>query len=487
MQLELTFGNDLIHLPSVRAFFKATMQQFPLPQETIGQLEKYIDAAVEEAVLHAYPATSPGAINLSIQEQHGRLEIQVRDYGIPKDVQQMERRLQAARRPSKGRGSSLADVADEVHWRSFGPEGKALQVVKWLHETHIADVATAEQLAPTPEAPPLAREQTYTIRRMRADEAEQVSQLMYRTYGNSYFNEDVYYPDRVAAQNERGVILSFVAVGEDGDVAGHYALERNQTGPVAEGGQAVVDPTHRGRGLLDRMKTVAMEEAARLELSGWYADAVTVHTFTQKSNVAHGGQLTAVELAIAPKKEHFDQNAQAQRVTCLLFFHWLQPPGKRTVHAPVRHHEMLQRIYQGLQCPIEFGASAAPLGQGTLVVKVDAGAARARITPEVLGENTVQLICQARRELVELGHAEVVYVDLPLADPSTGVIAEQLELDGFGFLGVAPHFSPRGDVLRMGYLVEPVARDLIHLLEEVAGELVDYALAEQQRVRGEML
>jgi len=42
-------------------------------------------------------------------------------------------------------------------------------------------------------------------------------------------------------------------------------------------------------------------------LIGWFADAVTVHTLTQKSNAAHGGQLTSVDLAIAPKTEHFDE------------------------------------------------------------------------------------------------------------------------------------------------------------------------------------
>ncbi|TWT30535.1 hypothetical protein KOR42_54430 [Thalassoglobus neptunius] len=158
---------------------------------------------------------------------------------------------------------------------------------------------------------------------------------MYRTYGNTYFNEDVYYPARIAAENARGTVLSFVAVDENGHIAGHYALERNQKGPVAEGGQAVVDPAHRGRGLLDRMKKAALEEAARLNLIVWYADAVTVHTFTQKSNAAHGGHLTAVDLAISPKKEHFDAASdQAQRVTCLLFFHWLTAPFRGQFSSP---------------------------------------------------------------------------------------------------------------------------------------------------------
>jgi anti-sigma regulatory factor (Ser/Thr protein kinase)/GNAT superfamily N-acetyltransferase len=485
MQLELTFGNNQIHLPSVRAFLTATLQQFPLETVTVEKLGTFINAAVEAAISEAYPAGEEGWIKLSIQEQHGRLEIRIRDFGIPKDVKLMERQLQQAGATATSRlGIPAADVADEVHWLTFGPEGKALQVVKWLHETHIADAASDVTLQPFSHNVPLAPEQQYTIRRMRAREAEQVSQLMYRSYGNTYFNEDVYYPDRVAAQNERGVVLSYIAVNEDGDVAGHYALERNQNGPVAEGGQAVVDPAHRGRGLLDRMKDFAVEEARQLDLIGWYADAVTVHTLTQKSNAAHGGQLTAVDLAIAPKKEQFDKtHEQPQRVTCLLYFHWLRSPAARSVHVPARHRAIVGEIYKRLQCPIEFRDSRPPSGHGTLAVKIDAGAARANVYADTIGENTVQLVRQTRRELVERTRVEVVVVELPLEDPAAAIVDEQLERDGFGFLGIAPHFSQRGDVLRLAYLVEPLAREPIKSFDEIAGGLVDYTLREQERVR----
>jgi hypothetical protein len=155
----------------------------------------------------------------------------------------------------------------------------------------------------------------------------------------------------------------------------------------------------------------------------------------------------------------------------------------RTIHVPARHQSIVDKIYQGLQCPVEFGNSLEPSGQGTLAVKIDAGAARANVNADTIGEDTVRLICQTRRELVERNHVEVVYVELPLADPATAVVVERLELDGFGFLGIAPHFSRRGDTIRMAYLVEPVDRKAIHLLEEVAGELVDYTLREQNRVR----
>jgi anti-sigma regulatory factor (Ser/Thr protein kinase)/GNAT superfamily N-acetyltransferase len=488
MQLELTLDNERKHLPSVTAFLHATLQQLPLETVVAAKLEEFVVRAAQDAIDHAYPAGDDGLIKLAIEEQHGKLEIRVRDFGIPQDVDALERELHESRATCANRFGCLApDVADELHWLAFGPQGKALSVVKWLHEKHIADAATPESLKPFSEEAPLAPPQEYTIRRMRPEEAAQVSQLMYRTYGNSYFNEDVYYPDRVAAQNERGMVLSYVAVGAGGAIAGHYALERDQAGPVAEGGQAVVDPAHRGRGLLDRMKDFSLEEAQRLDLVGWYADAVTVHTLTQKSNTAHGGHLTAVDLAAMPKTEKFGKSdVQPQRVSCLLYFHWLRPPAARTVFIPARHRAIVAEIYERLGCRIEIGAARPPSGHGTLAVSIDAGAALATVSADMIGTDTVRLVRQARRELVERTHVEVVYVELPLDDTATAIVAGELEQDGFGFLGVAPHFSPRGDVLRLGYLVEPLAREPIKTLGEPEGRLVDYALAEQKRLRTAM-
>src|SRR5690606_1156248 len=89
----------------------------------------------------------------------------------------------------------------------------------------------------------------------------------------------------------------------------------------------------------------------------------------------------------------------------------------------------------------------------------------------------------ARRKLIERTHMEAVYVDLPIEDPGTAFVANNLEADGFGFLGIAPRFSARGDVLRMVYLVAPLERDPIKTFEPLADELVNYVLNEQSRVR----
>ncbi len=490
MQLELIFTNDVRFLAGIGAFTHETLKQWPLVPTAAMKLGQCVLAAARHAIEHAYPAGETGSIELTFCEEGGKLEFTVRDHGLPQDIATLEQRLHDPSAPAAEKLALLwpgADVVDELHWIGYGRDGKAIQLVKWLHEEHITDQAHAAALAPFTEDAPLAPAQEYTIRRMLPQEAIQVSQLMYRAYGNTYFNEDVYYPDRVAAHNANNSVLSFVAVGANGQLAGHYALERGEPGPIAEGGQAVVDPAHRGRGLLDRLKDAALAEAVRMNLVGVFADAVSVHTRTQQSDIKHGAHLSCADLAIAPRNEQFKNisTEQPQRVTCLLFFQWLAAPSPRKVCVPDRHREMLTKIYSNLQCPVEFAvpAPAAATGHGTLTVKIESGAACGFIRAEELGADSAQLIRHAKREIIERSHVEAVYAELPLADPATPATADAIEAEGFGFLGVAPCFSNRGDLLRLAYLVEPLQRNPIQTADAFTGELVDYALAEQTRVR----
>jgi anti-sigma regulatory factor (Ser/Thr protein kinase)/GNAT superfamily N-acetyltransferase len=486
MHLELSVNSDPRLLGTVRAFCREALRQTSLKLSEIDKLTGLVECTAQAAMTHAYPAGEDGVVKVGVSESLGKLVVTVRDYGMPQDIATLERELHRLDASNvRLFGISCGDIADEVHWVGYGPEGKALQISKWLHDAHIVEQVPGGELEAFDERVALAPPQRYTIRPMVSEEAVQVSQLIYRAYGGSYFNQDVYYPERIVAQHERGTVLSFVAQGENGELAGHYALERNQEGPVVEGGQAVVDPAHRGRGLLGQMKEAAIEAARQLGLIGLYADAVTVHTLTQKSNVDHGARLCCVDLGMAPASEHFRgiSEQQPQRVTCLMYFLWLHSPQPRTLYVPLAHRAVIESIFRQLDCPIACEAGSPPSGHGTLTVRLDAGARKAFIRVEQTGADSVPRVRHAKRELTEHSHAEAVFVELPLQDPGTPQIALDLERHGFAFAGVAPHFSPRGDVLRLVYLTEPLARGPIQTYEAFADSLVDHVLAEQARVR----
>lgn len=486
IDLELRVSNDECVIPVIQSFVSEAIAQTPLKGRLHERLAKLVVLSACDAVKHAYRPGETGSVKIGIRESHGKLEIIVRDYGMPQDIRAMESKLHLGDgKGSRLFGVSCKQITDEVHWTSYGPEGKALIISKWLHNTDITETADGASLKVFGKDISPAPDQEYTIRRMQRGEGLQISQLIYKAYGGSYFNSDVYYPERVEALNAKGTVLSFVALAENGRVVGHYALERNINGPVVEGGEAVVDPAHRGRKLLERMKETALSEARQIGLAGVYADAVTVHPYTQRSNVHFGAKLACADLGIAPRNEHFLglSGDQPQRISCLLYYLHLGKAGHKKVHVPQRHKQIVGEIYANLGFPVEFGQEQAPKGKGGCSVSIDSGAAKATIRVEHVGMDTAHAIRHARRELTEHSHAEVVFADLPLADPATPFAAEALEEYGFSFAGIAPHFSESGDMLRLVYLPEPLQREHIVTYEEFAGRLAEYVFSEQERIR----
>jgi anti-sigma regulatory factor (Ser/Thr protein kinase) len=136
MQLELLLNNERRTLPSVRAFVEETLRQIPLESMCADRLSGIVLAAVGNAIDRAYPEGEAGSIRLTVREELGKLVVVVRDYGLPENVERLE---QQVHEPSASGlnlfGCPATDVVDQVDWLAYGPEGKALQLMKWLHLT----------------------------------------------------------------------------------------------------------------------------------------------------------------------------------------------------------------------------------------------------------------------------------------------------------------------------------------------------------------
>jgi serine/threonine-protein kinase RsbW len=118
---------------------------------------------------------------------------------------------------------------------------------------------------------------------MRPEESFELSRCVYRSYGYSYDWDYVYYPDRIQELQESGLMRSCIVVTPEGELVGHLALTlESVNSPVAEAGQAVVDPRYRGHQLFERMKTFLAERAKEWDMYGLYSEATAVHPYSQK-------------------------------------------------------------------------------------------------------------------------------------------------------------------------------------------------------------
>jgi anti-sigma regulatory factor (Ser/Thr protein kinase)/GNAT superfamily N-acetyltransferase len=488
---ELVLPNDTSFLRLARLFVRELTGMAGLEADEAEALVLAADEACTNTIEHAFEEGESGAFKLVGELEEGAFTLAIHDRGLPFDAS-----LAPAYQPPEGgdagqvstRGMGLYLIhraADEVQWINHGQAGKELRLLKRRPQADVTTQLPAAELAPFGEDVPPAPEQTYTARRPRPEEAIQISRCIYRAYGYTYSNEDLYYPERIVRLNETGELISIVGVSESGEVVGYCALERPGLGCVAELGQAVVEPAHRGRNILGQMSKHLLEQASQVGLRGVYGQGVTNHVFSQKPIEGLGARPCGMTLGLVPRYRIYkgmQSEPLKQRNSTTLHFMFLGAPPTAIVHAPPHHQEIMQQIYNHLKAPVEFGESRLAKGAGKVEVHYNRGYISGKIRVLRVGADSAAEVRQAWHDLCQIAGAEVVYLELPLAQADTPSLCQAAEEIGFFFSGVGPCFAPDGDTLRLQYLNIELDTSQLQILSPFGQELLAYIAKERQRI-----
>jgi hypothetical protein len=99
-----------------------------------------------------------------------------------------------------------------------------------------------------------------------------------------------------------------------------------------------------------------------------------------------------------------------------------------------------------------------------------------------VGKNTIEMVRNALRDLRDTCQTEVIYLELPLSQAGTPEVCEAVEADGFFFSGVAPLYSPAGDVLRLQFLSVQLDTRVLQIENPFARQLLAYVEQERRRI-----
>ena len=478
-----------LHVPADRRFLA-------IIQEHVRELSKIagfntrdvlaLELATEEIFLnicsHAYPDGAPGDVFLDCEIQARALRLVFRDEGLPFDPD-----LAKSSGPTDSSGDPcpgslglklIRHAVDEAQWVNCGRQGKELRLLKWLPQA--MQPLLAEQEGEALRAEPTQ----YAIRLMVPDEALQVARIFWLAYGYSYKNENFYRPEGLLHYVGSGKLISFVAVAENGEVAGHAGLLRADAENMAEAALLVVSPAHRGRGLMKALSAAISEKALSLGLLGLSLNPVTSHPASQREAIKSGGRPCGLDLAACPprrfKAMHLEQTP-TQRESYLHCFRYLSDPPPAFAYAPARHKDQIRRIYEFLERPLTLGQPGGTEEAGEYRVSFDRELSKGHIRVARSDMRQWPEIYRAVVDLAQIAEAAVVVLDLPLAQPATALVWEQAETAGFIFAGVWPHEADDGDVLRLTRLREPLDLGLLRLHPGFALELAQYVGTEMER------
>jgi RimJ/RimL family protein N-acetyltransferase len=452
--------------------------------------------AVDEACTHVIEtAFEPGEeqeLVVSCRRAPGGLEVTIADKGLPFDpgsIAEYDARGGLDRDLSGLPFYLIQQLMDEVRFVNKGWEGKEIQLIKYLDSPDVETYFTEEELQPYDTGAEPAPPGEYTYRLMRPEDAVEVARCIYKTYGYTYPGEHVYFPERVLAMNQTGEMVSAVATTEAGEVIGHCALSGEPGDRAMEIGQAVVAPAHRGRGILQRLMDLLVNEALPRGLMGLYVHAVTLHPFSQRVCLKYGFRESAVLLGYAPRRVKMKKLADdhlPQRETVVYGYQPLGEPPRGVVYPPDHHRPMVTRIYHNLGLERELASPEigypeleAGLPRFDLSTKAVSGLGIAVMEVGGYGPGIEQEVKGKLRDLCHEGIA-VVYLKLPHGDPQTALLCERFEQLGFFFCGVQvrpaePEGMAARDVLCLQYLNGPrIDYDLLQIHSEFGRELVAY-------------
>lgn len=120
---------------------------------------------------------------------------------------------------------------DRVEYLNLGKDGKSTLLTKYcpapapIPEPADRSGASSEEHHDDLKAP-----LEFTVRRLKREEAIEVSRCAYKSHGYTFFDDVIYYPEKIWDLNEKDLMISAVAVTRRNEFMGHGAVLLSEPG-----------------------------------------------------------------------------------------------------------------------------------------------------------------------------------------------------------------------------------------------------------------
>ncbi len=486
----LRIPNKVEMLFVLQSFVVESAKVWHLPDSLLERLKLVSEEAFLHVIKNAFSPGESSHIRITTKIDNLYFKLSFFDKGLPFDSSlAKEYHPEADINSLDTEGMELfliKQYVDHVEWINHGIKGKEFRLSFGLPKRDIFTILKDKKEGKDKKEESVANINNVEIRPFKETDAIKIARTIYRAYGYTYPNEDLYYPEKIAALNKSGRLISVVCYDKKREeVVGHYALERPLPGSIVESGQAVVAPGYRGFHLMDKMRNILENKAGELRLEGIISQPVTTHVFSQKVNVNFGSLPCGFSFGLVPQKLSFRQidASLSQRESCMLYFKPLKP-RKRTLWLPEQHKEIIEKIYNNLNISYGEGSQMVtnPDENGKVQSNYYAGWGFGVINVSELGKNNFFEIKQALYNLLFTLKADVIFLYISLENADISALVEMAEKEKFFFCGITPSFLNGKDVIRFEYLNGSIDSSKIKIFGDEAKEIFSYVLNEKEKV-----
>lgn len=467
--------SDIEFITQVQAFVLSFARYFNFTDNELIQIELIVEEAMLSTISNAFSSEIVGMIDVKVAYVPGKFCISIEDKGLPVDIKMLE--------TSENSYVSillLKKFADEFRFTNLGKSGKKLELIKYISDQSILEIMSGDECDEfATELPP--EKDVPIIRLINPDEVTLLSRLAFKVYGYTY-SSIFYYPDKIKELLEMGLLVSAVCINKDNEIVGNLSLFfEKPDDKVADSGAAMVDPRYRGHNLFKNMKLFLKDYATGHSMFGVYSEAVTIHPFTQLGNISLGAKETGIMLAFIKENVTFNKISKEktdQRQSVVLYYLRTNKEPRRTIYTNSKFAQIIREIYAHAELDREVKElnlidGIRPSLETThysTSVKTDINVAYIRI--EKIGFDAEDVILVQSRQF-RLKKIDTIYLEFPLSEEYSAVLASRANEMGFIFSGIVPELC-NGDVLKMQYLNNVIIdREKINLAGELSKKILD--------------
>lgn len=330
-----------------------------------------------------------------------------------------------------------------------------------ITETRIALPSHAVMLDDTDlevldEESPLSDEPV-VLRALEPDDAAALTRCIYRCYGWTYANADMYFPDRVSASIASGQRVGEVAIAPNGEIAAHWGAVFIADG-VVETGVTVTDPRFRRRGLANELGERLLERLVKMGVRGRMREPVLTHPATQQIALREGAHPVGIYLHAAPALEQvgITNGLLSERLSVSVFFSPLADMPAAAAHIPAVFEPLARRILEPTDWPVTMSSertSEAP-ERSVLRASYTAESRTGSVVVEVVGADLADTVDDAVAAMRSAG-AEMATVRLPANQSALATCGAGLGALGLGFATFIPDMGSYGPALTLQWLADP--------------------------------
>jgi anti-sigma regulatory factor (Ser/Thr protein kinase) len=213
--LKLTLPNDLSYLQNAQSFVIEAARRFGFSEEELTHIEIAIEEAVTNVMKYAFDAEESSHFDIACEKLPAGIKIVIKEKGIPFDPGQVAAYRSGATledASTRGLGTYLMQhMMDEVSFHNLGTEGKETHLIKYRKDKAALESEQRAQQEAAVEPAVIQEKIEYDVRGLDPREAIQISKCAFKSHGYSFFDEHIYYPERLIAMNQSGEMISAVA------------------------------------------------------------------------------------------------------------------------------------------------------------------------------------------------------------------------------------------------------------------------------------